>query len=208
MVRLRNRCVRHRSPGGRGCSGIEGDELKQHRAPPLYPIARDSRQGGSDLRSYRADHRNPQRLRYGWRLTRSGHIVVDKQQRASIFLILALRSEQATLQQICDHLSYVQSPTPRKGRWYCSTVKKIIDQNAALINLLPHALPNVQAWLPEPRRASATVCSASEKLKPASERAHQHMPPVRSCESAYAPSQRKPAGGLVHKPGLRSVTRR
>jgi hypothetical protein len=97
------------------------------------------------LRTYKSDHRNPQRLRYGWRLTRSGHIVVDESQRESIFLILALRGGNATLQQICDHLIAEQRPTPRRGSWYCATVKKIIDQNADLYSLLPCVLARVES---------------------------------------------------------------
>jgi len=110
------------------------------------------------VRSYKSDHRNPQRLRYGWRLTKSGHIVVDEAQRASIFLMLALRSDKRTLQQICDRLSAVQCPTPRKGLWYCATVKKIIDQNADLYCLLPRVLATAEpAWstLLSPTRSPA-----------------------------------------------------
>lgn len=127
--------------------------------------------------------------------------MVDKRQRASIFVMLALRSERATLQQICDYLSHIQSPTPRKGRWYCATVKKILDQNAGLASLLPYAL---RAFAPErlaSPHTSLAICSVGEKSNPNSRLAQQQTSPLATREPAYAPSERNDAGRLVHKYG-------
>jgi len=90
------------------------------------------------LRNYKTDHRNPRRLRYGWKLTQSGHITIDPDQRACVYRILALRRDGLTLQQICDRLVDDGWPAPRSGKWYCATVKKIVEQNAPLYALLPY----------------------------------------------------------------------
>ena len=84
------------------------------------------------MRSYKCDHRNPRRLRYGWRLTASGHIVVDPAQRRCIFLMLELRAAGLSLRQICEVLRAGHYRPPRHDIWYCATVKKIIEQNAHL----------------------------------------------------------------------------
>ena len=90
------------------------------------------------VRTYKTDHRNPRRLRYGWRLAPSGHIVVDPAQRDCIFLMLELRQRELTLRQICEALRLAATPAPRHATWYCATVKKIIEQNTHLEALLPH----------------------------------------------------------------------
>lgn len=89
------------------------------------------------MRSYKRDHRNPRRLRYGWRLTASGHIVVDAAQRRCIFLMLELRQAGLSLRQICEVLRASRHPPPRHDTWYCATVKKIIEQNGHLRVFLP-----------------------------------------------------------------------
>lgn len=94
------------------------------------------------MRNYKTDHRNPRRLRYGWKLTQSGHITIDAAQRACVYRILALRRDGLTLQQICDRLLADGWPAPRRGKWYCATVKKIVEQNAALYALLPRLAVN------------------------------------------------------------------
>jgi hypothetical protein len=96
------------------------------------------------VRTYKSDHHNPRRLRYGWRLTHSGHIVVDAQQRSAIFLMLAMRRDHSSLQHICSRLSTMQCQPPRNNCWYCATVKKIIDQNSDLYHLLPHVLAHLE----------------------------------------------------------------
>ena len=156
------------------------------------------------MRTYRTDHRNPQRLRYGWRLTLAGQIVVDPRQRASIFLMLALRNEQATLQQICDYLSHLQRPTPRKGRWHCSTVKKIIDQNRALVSLLPRALP--AHGVPAPLPLAPAERDAGNPTKPDCANA-QERTAITARDPVYAPTRRRHSGALVHKSGPRSLAR-
>ncbi|MEX2482304.1 MAG: hypothetical protein WD928_15710 [Gammaproteobacteria bacterium] len=90
------------------------------------------------MRTYKPDHRNPRRLRYGWRLSAGGHIMVDPAQRECVYLILYLRHRGHTLRQICEALSAAQQPAPRHTTWYCTTVKKIIEQNAHLMALLPY----------------------------------------------------------------------
>ena len=92
------------------------------------------------MRRYKQDHRNPRRLRYGWRLSESGHILIDPLQRECIFLILHLRCRHLTLNQICMLLNEQHWPAPRSARWYCTTVKNILEQNHALRPLLPHML--------------------------------------------------------------------
>lgn len=168
----------------------------------MQAITQGPRQGRTELRTYRTDHRNPQRLRYGWRLTRSGHIVVDSRQRASIFVMLALRTQCATLQQICDHLSELESPTPRKGRWHCSTVKKIIDQNQPLLSLLPRALPGCG------RPPSAVFpCTTKEADEPAHALAEQARARPPATRAVYAPSQGHRTGALVHKSATEPLVR-
>ena len=84
------------------------------------------------MREYRADHQNEMRIRYGWRLSENGYQMIDPVQRDTILKILALRKTGNSLQQIADHLNANNYPTSRNGKWYCATVKKIIDQNTHL----------------------------------------------------------------------------
>ncbi|MCB1749836.1 MAG: hypothetical protein H6977_08865 [Gammaproteobacteria bacterium] len=121
------------------------------------------------MRSYRPDHKNPRRLRYGWRLTPSGHIVVDPEQRRCIYFILMLRARQFTLQQICDALTACAIPAPRQGAWYCATVRKILEQNDGLRALLPRVADGVAVRPLE----SAEACAG-----PAQRRMHQALDPV------------------------------
>ncbi|MGE0484210.1 MAG: recombinase family protein [Gammaproteobacteria bacterium] len=100
------------------------------------------------MRSYRIDHKNPRRLRYGWRLTPSGHIVVDPAQRRCIYLMLLLREQRFTLQQICNTLTALALPAPRQGAWYCATVRKILEQNEGLRPLLPHLVASAPGTAP------------------------------------------------------------
>jgi hypothetical protein len=88
------------------------------------------------MRIYPANHLNSRRLRYGWRLSVSGHIIVDAEQRAVIYRILVLRTALFTLQAICDLLEAEHRPPPRGDVWYCTTVKKIAEQNNGLCILL------------------------------------------------------------------------
>ncbi|MEQ9059368.1 MAG: recombinase family protein [Gammaproteobacteria bacterium] len=104
------------------------------------------------MRNYKNDHRNPRRLRYGWKLTQSGHITIDPAQRACVYFILAWRRDGRTLQQICDALDAGGWPAPRQGRWYCATVRKIIEQNAALYAVLPRVPRSSQAPCTDTRR--------------------------------------------------------
>ena len=84
------------------------------------------------MREYRADHQNEMRIRYGWRLSENGYQMIDPVQRDTILKILALRKTGNSLQQIADHLNANNYPTSLNGKWYCATVKKIIDQNTHL----------------------------------------------------------------------------
>lgn len=88
------------------------------------------------MRTYPVDHVNQRRLRYGWRLSSSGHIVVDPDQRNCIYRMLRMRRNACTLQQICNALAAAKYPPPRCGEWYCATVRKIIAQNETLGALL------------------------------------------------------------------------
>jgi len=118
--------------------------------------------------------------------------------------MLALRNEQATLQQICDYLSHLQRPTPRKGRWHCSTVKKIIDQNRALESLVPRALPT--DGLPAPLPVAPAARRAANPTTAEGESA-QHRSATTAREPVYAPSRRGHSGALVHKSTERSLAR-
>lgn len=111
------------------------------------------------MRSYKCDHRNPRRLRYGWRLTASGHIVVDTAQRRCIFLMLELRAAGLSLRQICEVLRAGRHRPPRHDIWYCATVKKIIEQNAHLqVFLGRHAAPLAAAAAPTRQAVTAVDC--------------------------------------------------
>ena len=117
------------------------------------------------MRTYKSDHRNPRRLRYGWRLAPSGHIMVDAAQRDCIYLMLELRQRELTLRQICEVLRLAKTPAPRHATWYCATVKKIVEQNMHL-----------EALLPQMRRHHATrwsnILPAAVESPPARRRRH------------------------------------
>jgi len=115
------------------------------------------------VRNYKTDHRNPRRLRYGWKLTQSGHITIDAAQRACVYRILALRRDGRTLQQICDRLVADGWPAPRRGKWYCATVKKIVEQNAALYALLPRLATQDPASSPSAALARAACEGARDE---------------------------------------------
>jgi hypothetical protein len=82
------------------------------------------------MRSYKKDHHNKRRIRYGWRISASGYHMVDQAQQKVISEIFKLRSNGLILQAICDHLNNNGIETPRNGKWHCSTIKKILDQNS------------------------------------------------------------------------------
>ncbi len=81
------------------------------------------------MRAYKVDHCNYRRMRYGWRIAASGYQMIDRDQQATISKIINLRKSGHILQDICDYLNENQYKTPRNGKWHCSTVKKILDQN-------------------------------------------------------------------------------
>lgn len=81
------------------------------------------------MRSYRVDHKNSRRIRYGWRIAANGCQMIDREQQNVITQIISMRKDGLILQAICDHLNKHEYATPRNGKWYCSTVKKILDQN-------------------------------------------------------------------------------
>lgn len=122
------------------------------------------------MRNYKTDHRNPRRLRYGWKLTQSGHITIDPAQRACVYRILALRRDGLTLQQICDRLVADGWPAPRRGKWYCATVKKIVEQNAALYALLPRLA--VTEATPSANAGAARAASMREGREAMHHRVH------------------------------------
>ena len=82
------------------------------------------------MRAYKEDHQNARRIRYGWRIAASGYQMVDKDQQLIISKIISLREKGFILQKICDYLNDNKYTTPRNGKWHCSTVKKILDQNS------------------------------------------------------------------------------
>ncbi len=81
------------------------------------------------MRPYKTDHQNYRRIRYGWRIASSGHQMIDRDQQLTISTIINLRKDGLILQKICDYLNEQKYTTPRNGKWHCSTVKKILDQN-------------------------------------------------------------------------------
>ncbi len=83
------------------------------------------------MRRYKPDHSNAMRIRYGWRLSKTGYQMVDLRQRQVIQKIISMRKKGKNLQYIVDCLNSNNEPTSRNGKWYCSTIKKIIDQNTS-----------------------------------------------------------------------------
>lgn len=81
------------------------------------------------MRAYKADHQNYRRMRYGWRIAPSGYQMIDRDQQLTISKIINLRESGLILQKICDYLNEHEYTTPRNGKWHCSSVKKILDQN-------------------------------------------------------------------------------
>jgi len=55
--------------------------------------------------------------------------MIDRDQQLTISKIINLRASGLILQDICDYLNENKYITPRNGKWYCSSVKKILDQN-------------------------------------------------------------------------------
>lgn len=86
------------------------------------------------MRSYKVDHQNARRIRFGWRIAPSGYQMIDREQQEIISKIIDLRNRGLILQDICDYLNKHQYSTPRNGKWYCSTIKKILD-----LNTRPHS---------------------------------------------------------------------
>ncbi len=81
------------------------------------------------MRAYKADHQNYRRIRYGWRIASSGYQMIDRDQQSTISMIINLRESGLILQEISNYLNEHNYVTPRNGKWHCSTVKKILDQN-------------------------------------------------------------------------------
>ena len=84
------------------------------------------------MRPYRSDHQNEMRIRYGWRISEYGYQMINPTQRDTIIRILGLRKRGKSLQEIADYLNAHNYPTSRNGKWHCTTVKKIVDQNIRL----------------------------------------------------------------------------
>jgi putative FmdB family regulatory protein len=163
--RVQRSACGHSHPAGDACS----DNTSSRQTPSIRKAVLVGDRGCSvteryeRVRTYKSDHLNSRRLRYGWRLTQSGHIVVDAQQRAAIFLMLEMRSEHASLQQICDRLSTMQCQPPRNNSWYCATVKKIIDKNFELLRLLPHVLAHLKVKHPNESSNDPSALASSER---------------------------------------------
>jgi len=56
--------------------------------------------------------------------------MIDRSQQEIISKIFNLRNKGLILQDICDQLNDQGIATPRNGKWHCSTIKKILDQNS------------------------------------------------------------------------------
>lgn len=82
------------------------------------------------MRSYKSNHSNQMRIPYGWRLSKYGYHMVNPVQRDVIKKIYSMRKSGLNLQEIADYLNSNDFPTSRNGKWHCTTVKKIIDQNS------------------------------------------------------------------------------
>jgi hypothetical protein len=81
------------------------------------------------MRTYKVDHKNSRRIRFGWRIAANGSQMIDREQQDIITKIIEMRNKGLILQDICDYLNKNGYATPRNGKWYCSTVKKILDLN-------------------------------------------------------------------------------
>lgn len=86
------------------------------------------------MRSYKIDHKNSRRIRFGWRIAANGSQMIDREQQQVITKIIDMRNDGLILQDICDYLNKHGYATPRNGKWYCSTVKKILDLNTRPAN--------------------------------------------------------------------------
>ena len=82
------------------------------------------------MRNYKKDHQNIRRIRFGWRISSVGYHMIDKEQQKTISNIFDMRNRGFILQEICDYLNQTGVETPRNGKWHCSTIKKILDQNS------------------------------------------------------------------------------
>ncbi|MEM8845277.1 MAG: hypothetical protein AAGB35_09580 [Pseudomonadota bacterium] len=88
------------------------------------------------MRKYKANHKNSNRICYGWRISKSGFHVVDQSARETIMKILVMRNHGYSLNKIKDTLEESNVPPPRSTSWYCATIGKIISENSTSLSIV------------------------------------------------------------------------
>ena len=81
------------------------------------------------MRKYKQAHQNPNRIRYGWRISQAGYHMVDSSARKTIMKILVMRRSGYSFEKIKNSLEEMQLASPRKSSWHCGTIKKIVSTN-------------------------------------------------------------------------------
>ena len=81
------------------------------------------------MRKYKQTHQNPNRIRYGWRISKAGYHMVDSSARKTIMKILVMRRNGYSLEKIKTILEDQKLESPRKSSWHCGTIKKIVSTN-------------------------------------------------------------------------------
>lgn len=86
------------------------------------------------MRGYKEAHHNPNRIRYGWRISRTGHHMVDATAREIIMEILVLRKCGNSFEKIKEILEDKKFPSPRNRTWHCGTIRSIVSLNASSLS--------------------------------------------------------------------------
>ncbi len=86
------------------------------------------------MRSYRKAHKNPNRIRYGWRISKSGYHMVDSYARGIIIEILLMRKRGFSFEKIKESLEGNNFPSPRNSVWHCGTIRSIVTVNSSALS--------------------------------------------------------------------------
>ena len=81
------------------------------------------------MRKYKQAHQNPNRIRYGWRISQAGYHMVDARARKTIMKILVMRKSGYSFEKIKNVLEEEKLDSPRKSSWHCATIKNIVSTN-------------------------------------------------------------------------------
>ena len=86
------------------------------------------------MRGYKESHHNPNRIRYGWRISHSGHHMVDGFAREIIIEILIMRKSGFSFKKIKESLEGKNHPSPRNSTWHCGTIRNIATLNSSSLS--------------------------------------------------------------------------